>query len=232
MTIDENTKNNSKEKPISDMFNEFDEKLQSRLLEQESKIAEKINSLSKSSVSSSQKSQTEDEIWNAASDDDEEIITKKDLKKYLSDFENKAQKLAETLVETKLAEVTTKAGRDQQAFMEFPLLNPQSSSFSKEFTEAVKKEIDTKLSRGRSKDDPDLIYDCAAIVKATNPKFMKNIDDQVREQDRVYGNTMAGFTVKGTSSKDSNTPNARQIELGRNMGIDEKFLKDHFKKRA
>jgi len=142
MTIDENTKNNSKEKPISDMFNEFDEKLQSRLLEQESKIAEKINSLSKSSVSSSQKSQTEDEIWNAASDDDEEIITKKDLKKYLNDFENKAQKLAETLVETKLAEVTTKAGRDQQAFMEFPLLNPQSSHFSKEFTEAVKREID------------------------------------------------------------------------------------------
>src|SRR3990167_6215654 len=147
MTIDENTKNNSKEKPISDMFNEFDEKLQSRLLEQESKIAEKINSLSKSSVSSSQKSQTEDEIWNAASDDDEEIITKKDLKKYLNDFENKAQKLAETLVETKLAEVTTKAGRDQQAFMEFPKRLLIASGFCRYFCQLRFHQSFSKLLR-------------------------------------------------------------------------------------
>lgn len=214
------------EKPISEFMEAFDQKLQSRLSEQESKINEKISSLKAPTKESS-----EEPDWNAAADDDEEIVTKKDLKRILNESRNEFKKDAEKVVKSTLSHVSVKANRDQQAFKDFPFLNPESESYSEEFTTAVKKEINSRISRGKSSEDPDLIYDCAAIVKATNSKFMRTVDEKMRDQVRQQNNLEAGLTVRGKSNQDTRAPNARQLELGKNMGLSEDFLKNHFKSR-
>ena len=227
MSVAAKDTNENKEKPITEYFEEFDQKLQSRLNDQESKINEKINSLK-----SPQKESDPEPDWSTAAGDDEEIVTKKDLKKILNESRNEFKKDAEKVIKSTLTTVSTKANRDQQAFEDFPVLNPKSKSYNHDFYSAVKKEINDRISRGRSAEDPDLIYDCAATVKATNPKFTRSIDEQARDQARQMDNLEANFSVRGGSTQTTFTPSARQVELGKNMGMSEEFLKEHFKKRG
>ena len=212
-----------------DIISEIDKKFQSRMSEQEIKIAEKIASLS-SKGKDEKEGKSESELY-GESEDDGDFITKKDLKKVIGSVLNEAEKKTEKILETKLNHRTEKSSRDSEAFQSFPMLNPQSPHYNREFTAAVKQELDSRVARGKSNDDPDLIYDCAAVVKATNPKWSKNIDEEVREQTRQLDNREGGFVVRKGSGESPATPNARQLELAKAWGVSEKDLKEHMKNR-
>ena len=218
------TETETTEKTLDEIVSEIDQKFQTRLSEQENKIQEKLNSLKEKTVTESS--------WGAESDDEDVFITKKELKKIVGDLKNETQKefpkVAEKILETKLEQKNVKTSRDTQAFKDFPALNQESKEYSPEFFTLVKKEIDGRISRGRSEDDPDLIYDCAAIVQATNPKFAYKLQDLARQETRVRDNEEGNFNIRKRSTNDVEQPSERQIELAKKFNLTEADLKKHF----
>jgi hypothetical protein len=112
------------------------------------------------------------------------------------------------------------------------MLNAESSHYNSEFKNAVKKEMDERIERGRSVDDPDLIFDCAAIVKATNPRFAQSLEEQANNEVRRKNNGESGFTVRKVGTETVGTPNARQLELAKKWNMPEDFLKQHMKSKS
>lgn len=217
-----------KEKSATDIIAELDSKFQSRLKEHESTIAEKISSL-KEKPKGEEESEPK---WDAESGDDDEFITKKDIKKFIGGVANEVKKETKKEIVSELNHRGMKANRDSEAFSRFPMLNPESQNYSAEFTAAVKKELDARVARGRSVEDPDLIYDCAASIKATNPRWSKTMDEEVTEQVRRADNAANSFNVRQGNKESTGTPSARQLELAKSFGLSEDSLKNHLKKQA
>lgn len=111
------------------------------------------------------------------------------------------------------------------------MLDPSSAQYDTGFVGAVEAEIDNRLKRGKSAKDIDFLYDSAAVVKATNPKWARKLEEQAHEQQRQYNNSQNNFAIRGKSKADSWKPNAKQVEFGSKLGLSKESLERHFKNK-
>lgn len=167
---------------------------------------------------------------NSDVDDDDGLITKKDLKKYskkiIEDVEKITKKTADEVFEHK----TTKMARDDEAVRDFPLLDSRSKEYNESFYREVEAEVKRKMKNGRRSEDPDLIYDAAATVEkrwVNEGKYMpKALADRINQ---TKNNADDNFTMSKGSNK-SNAPNQRQVELAQRFGMTKERLTQHMKK--
>jgi hypothetical protein len=173
--------------------------------------------------------------WTADDDESESYVTKKDLKEIVTKTlekskeisEESAKKTTDSTIQAKEARLT----KDRQAVTDFPMLS-NGQYYDKEFVEAVSKEMDARIARGRHKDDPDLMYDSAAVVKARSGKWDKTMQEKVLEETRDFNNQQSRFTAKGKGKKGPSGPSESQKELARKMGMDTEKFVERFKRMS
>lgn len=164
------------------------------------------------------------------SNKESEYISKKDLPKILEAMKQEAAKSANQAVSDRSA----KDQMDMKAIQDFPMLSRSSASFDPDFFKEVEKEINRKVSNGRNSSDPDLVYDAAAVVKASNPRFQASMDAVAKAQYNSQNTRNSEFFVSGsTKNQDPGKFDAQQMEYASRLGMDSKrveWLKKNFNK--
>ena len=167
-------------------------------------------------------------------DDEDAPVTKGQLKSSLEGIVTKllekSEKNSFDITNQLLSQRENRLQRDSEAITKFPMLNPKSESYDKDFEGEVEKEIDKRIKRGRSRDDIDLLYDAAASVKATNVKFSRAIEEKISDENRRYNNQESQFGVRGKSSQNSGKPTDAQIELANKFGMSKDNLEKYMKR--
>jgi hypothetical protein len=120
---------------------------------------------------------------------------------------------------------------DAKAFTDFPMLSRQSQLYDKEFEDAVRNEVARRVKRGRSQEDTDLLYDAAATVKATSPKWAFDVHKKVLEEQRKFNNQEGHFSGPSKTRVLTGKPNEHQIELARKVGLSTARLEKHIKEK-
>ena len=197
----------------------------------EDKVLPSISAL-ESKLAKKEAKEEELDLGDDDDDEDDAFVSKKDLKEFFKKMQKEVTDTSRRVTGEVLNEKNVKASRDQEAFKEFPMLDTGSSQYNPEFAKAVKEEIKAKLSRGRSQEDPDLIYDSAAAVKATSPKFWKSSDELAQDEARRLNNKEGSFDVRGKGKNDRNAPTARQLEYAKKLGLSTEYFTKNYKRFA
>lgn len=137
-------------------FNEAIEKINENVM---SKIDTSFTALEEK-LNSQKKPVKEDDVDLFDDFDDDDKITKDDIKKIVTETFNEHQKKFESRNE----QLSRKAKRDAEAVRDFPELDQQSGVYNDKFFREVGKEIERRVKNGKSNDDPDLVYDATSAV--------------------------------------------------------------------
>lgn len=211
---------------IEALTKSIDDKIKSGLDGFSSKLDEKLAGQKKE-----QKDVLDDFKWPHEDDEDTEDkpITKGELKDVVKGVLAESDKRTEKFLTKHSTEQSARTQRDQQALTAFPMLNNQSPYYDKDFEDAVQKEMNERVKRGRKGDDIDLLFDSAAAIKATSAKWAKPISEKVNDENRQFNNQQAQFGVRGKVGNQSKKPNEEQIELARKMGLSKEKLEKYWK---
>lgn len=235
----EETKGQDFSKLADDIKASLNESFDSKFSKMDEKIDEKFSAINKKE--DEKKSKEDDDFdWESLlkdeDEDEREYISKKDFQKLASKILTQAEKIAgstsEKIITKRTNEFKERDSRDSEAFSDFPMLNRASSYYDKEFYDLTVQEVQKRKQRGRDENDPDLLYDSAASVKARSNKW-NNLDDKAREETRQYNNTQGSFNTR-SNSKNSKPkgPSEYQKNLAKNIGLSEEALEKHFKTRV
>lgn len=199
------------------------EEIDVRLNDHHTKLDQKISSLSLGKG---------DDAGDDDDDMDEElVVSKKDLKNYIDSALSKYdQKVKQTIGES-LQSSSQKASLDEQAMRDFPMLNAQSGSYSKEFQAEVQKEMRRRVSGGSNQDDPNLVYDSAAKVFASNFKYQQMKTSYVEEKARQLNNKDGSFDFTTKQKPFSQGISDAQLDLAKKLNMDVNKVKERFKKK-
>jgi len=158
----------------------------------------------------------EEEPWEPESDDDTPLTRKEAAALF-----QKAKKENETANEVK----TKKQMMDSRAMQEFPELNQASPHFMKKFHDEVSKEISQRVSRGRSADDVDLVYDCTAAVAARgNREGWLNQREKIQREAARRNATEDNFDGAGRGAQTSSEPSEEQTRFASTVGLTKEKL--------
>jgi hypothetical protein len=218
-----------KEVNVDELISQVTSKVQDKLDTTLSKVNEKVDSL---------KVEEKEETWPLTTDESDEdgYVSQAQVKKMLAqqkkELEQIAAKTSAKVVDNTLNEQKVRRTRDEEALTSFPMLNKYSPHYDQGFVNAVETEMSARIDRGRAKEDVDLLYDSAAVVKATSTKWNKTMDEQATEQTRKFNNAQGDFSVKGKSKADSWRPTAGQLRFADKLGLTKDQLEKHFKRKA
>lgn len=217
-----------KELDLDALVNSINTKVDATLAGITSKMDTKINSMATKPVEKV-KEETFDDLFG----DEDDSVSREDLKKVIPAMVNKAAEIAAKNTQKIMTENTVKNNRDFEAIRDFPMLNKTHDSYSPEFEAEVGKEIARRKQSGRSENDPDLVYDAAAVVKAINPKWHKEETKKIQEENRRFNNNQNNFSVKGGGTQtDNSKPTEDQYALGMSFGMSKDALDKQFKRQA
>lgn len=208
---------------VEKLIADLDSNMQKKLDGQVSRLAETIKA-------KGDEADEESEDW-SESDDDDAYVTKKDVDKLLAKVERVAETKARKATSETLNENSAQAARDAQALRDFPYLDQNSPHYDPKFVVAVEKQVESKMKRGRGS-DPDLLYDSAAVVKATNAKWSRPLKEQAEEETRKYNNRFDSFSSRGKSHTDSLKANEKELEMAGRLGMSKERLEEIWKKHG
>lgn len=211
-------KQNDYDSVINAINAKVDEKFNDQSLKLDDAIS-KLNSLDKDSdkkISS----------WLDDIKDDEEYISKNDVRKIIQDLKNSMKSDFDKLIDTKISTKDKMRERDAEAFQDFPQMNPSSNEFDKKFSDEIKQEVDRRASSNKNeRTNPELLYDVASKIYS---KWVRqglivpsSIANKMKQETDLKDQTL---TLKEKKLKGSNKPSASQIELAKNMGLSEERL--------
>lgn len=163
--------------------------------------------------------------------DDDTILTKKDLKAFAEKLLERTDRRMADVVSQSFAAKSEKDLRDVQAFKDFPMIDNNSAYFDSEFSQAVRAEAKRRIDRGRKADDPDLVYDAAATVKAINPKWAMTQYQKAIDEQRELNNQQSMFGIKGNSSTSAKKPSEYQLDIAKRVGISPEKLEKRMKEK-
>ena len=207
-----------------------------------SKVAVQLEELSKKIDSKKEEKDESDFSW--LEEDMEEKEEKKESTIKASTLEKFAEKLlgsvrheldkyreeSSRLVDRKIDAKESVKSINIATLRDFPMLNPNSPEHDKEFVDLVRSEINARVARGRSEQDPDLIYDAAAGVKARSNKWNTSQKEEAEKEVRRANNRDASFQIRGSGKQDKTTLSAYQLQLARESGLKDDRMKELFKK--
>lgn len=213
--------------PIDEIVAKINKTVESKLDVQMDAVQKKLDSMKTPEPKEPEPKMEWDE-----DDDDDGYVTMKGLKTVIERTLEEAQKSSKNITQQALSESINKSAMDDKAFNDFPELNQHSQRYDGEFASAVTNEIGNRVGRGRSRDDVDLLYDAAATVRATNPKFAQNLLDKVKEEQRVNANLQAGFNAGGGKKVVTSKPTDYQRAFADRVGLTQEKLEAHLKKQV
>ena len=153
-------------------------------------------------------------------DDENDADAKKiDSEEIVKEAESRAKEVARKTASEVFAEYSQRQALDMKTLEDFPMLNRQSKFFDQEFYNQVTQEMDNRVKSGRNKEDPYLIYDAAAGVKARTSRWNNISQKNLMEEDRRYNNREAGFSVSQSSRESSGKPKEEQLKYAASMGM-------------
>lgn len=162
--------------------------------------------------------------------EDDGFVTKKDLKKVTKVIFEEATKKSKENAEKVFEQKQSRYQRDEQTAQDFPMLNKASKEFSEDFYREVEAEVSNKIKKGRSEEDPDLIYDAAAVVEKKWIRDGKYAPKNIVEKANQMANYREdNFNFSPTQSSTSG-PNEAQIALANRLGLSKEKLAQHMKK--
>lgn len=218
------TAEETKVDPIDEIVAKINKTVESKLDVQMDAVQKKLDS-----IKVPEQKEPEPMAWDE--DDEDGYVTMKGLKTVIERTLAEAQKSSKNITQEALSASIQKVTMDDRAFSDFPQLNQHSQHYDGEFVAAVTSEIGNRVDRGRSREDIDLLYDAAATVKSTNPKFAQNLLDKVKEEQRVNANLQASFNAGGVKKQSSSKPTEFQIDFAKRVGLTQEKLEAHLKKQ-
>lgn len=195
-------------------------------------LESKIESKGKETPASNKGENNDDEFKFVGEDlDDDDPITKKDLKKVVEMVADKTAKIADSKARETVNEViverNTKVSRDRQALKDFPMIDDNRDEYDEKFLTEVDQEMAGRIQRGRAKNDPDLLYDAAAAVKNRWVDQGKLAPRHLADEERRrLNNQEDNFDARGGNGRQGGkwTPNDYQVNLAGSFGMSKERL--------
>lgn len=217
---EENTTANDAEPKVEDHKDDFAEALAAI----ERNVTEKLDKGLSSIKDKLEKPEPQDEEWVDDGEEDQPI-TKKELAEIL----RKKERESETRYETR----TRKQIRDAQIIQDFPEMNKNSPAFSRKMFDEVGKELDLRMKRGKSPEDPDLLYDATAAVAARGVREgWYQPKAQIHRENVRRNSRDDSFEITDSGGSTSTEPNEAQVRLASRVGLTKEKLAQHLGKIA
>lgn len=225
---------NKTDDKIMESLNVLNKKIDEQATKHETKLSSidrKIESLADVEDVEEEKKET----WETDDDDDEVVVKKSELRTIVDTAVKKATdaatKAATKTVSTTLSANAKRQEKDVEAFKDFPYMNKQSEEYNERFLKEVTDEMQRRVGNGRSREDPELLYDSAAVInqRGRSQGWLLTQEDADRVIDR-HNSRGESFSVTKRQKQDDNQPTPAQIEAAMSMGMKkEDFLKQYAK---
>jgi hypothetical protein len=223
--------------PLDDAIKNIDRKLDERTSRQDEILEKHGNTLSAISDKLNPR-EPEPKSW--LDDDEEQPVTRKDLKIFHSEIKGEMKDVSKEVVTNVVDKKTNTGNRDSEAFHDFPELHKGGELFNPIFKKEVEAEMSQKLGRVASEEDravvvnsPDFLYDAAATVWAKWARQGRTAPRHVIEESHAAGNANAdSFPITGRASPTKGKLTDYQTNLAQRMGMNMGRLRERIENKG
>jgi hypothetical protein len=216
----------NKEMNLDEMVAKISAEVTSKVSSQVAGVDYKLSSFEKK-LDSFKPTQVEEE---ADDQDDELVVSKKDVKKMFAELTETIDKKITGTVSESLNVSTKKNQWDAKTENDFPMLVTKNPFFSKDFQKDVQEEMSERVKDGGSYEDPRLVYDSAASVYARKPKYQQLRKEHLDEEVRRANNRDGQFNLRGGRKEQSQELSSTQMDLAKRFGLDPAKVVERMKK--